>query len=109
MNHDNVFAPSIGVLKRFTWLKEEFGLSSNHLIFTILRFSVGANWVPDNAVFVLSEDDDFLLLHKLLIGVNDMDIFNLLIDEPLLASSPFLSVEVNEIVDGSNMKGRDIV
>ena len=64
------------IYKLFARFKEELGLSSTNLLLSKLRFTIFPNWILDDAVLILSKHHDSLLFDKLLLSINNMDIFD---------------------------------
>jgi len=86
-------------------LKEKLGLSSSDLLLSVLRLPLFVDRVIDDAVMILLQDDDVDLLDKLLLSINDMNIFNGFVYQPLFSSLSFLSIKIGEILKGSEVQG----
>jgi len=92
-----------------TRLQEKFRLPTLDDLLSILGLLVRSNRVLDDAILVLSENDDFLLLHELLSCIDDVDILDLFLNEPLLPSSALDAINISEILKGFKMKGGLII
>ena len=86
------------VIHDLTRLQEEFGFSFSDLLTTILRLPILAHWVMNDAILVASQHYNFIFLDKLLLSVKDVDVFDGLVDEPLLAGSPLVAIEILEVL-----------
>jgi hypothetical protein len=100
MNHHDIADPVAHYLPR---LEEKLALASANFLFAKLGLSLLVKWVVNHAVLILLKDNNADLLDKLLLGINNVDIFDRFIDEPLFSGQSLLSIEVSEVLQGSNV------
>jgi hypothetical protein len=92
------------------WLKEELGITAADLGLAVLGLTgLVINGVSDDAELVKGQNDDLLLLEQLLSRIDDVDVLDGLIHQPLLPGAALVSIEVSEILQGANVQGSEIV
>ena len=82
----------------FPRLEEELALASANFLFAKLGLSLIVKGVVNHAVLILLKDNNADLLDKLLLGINNVDIFDRFIDEPLFSGQSLLAIEVSEVL-----------
>lgn len=100
MNHHDI-ADSIA--HDLPWLEEELALASTNFLLAELWLSLLVKRVINDAVLILLQNNDADLFYKLLLGIDDVDIFDRFIDEPLFSGQSLLAIEISEILKGSNV------
>jgi hypothetical protein len=102
MNHDD----ALDALHLLLRLEEKLGLAAADLLASELgKSGLLAYGVLDDAVLVLGEHHDALLLHELLVGIDDVDVLHALVDQPFLARPTFPPVEILEVPEGPYVEG----
>lgn len=90
-------------------LQEEFGFTSSNFLFTKLGLTgFLTDRILDYTELVLSENDDTFLLDKLLVCVDNVDIFDSLINQPFFACSALLPVEILEVLQSTDVKSCEV-
>lgn len=102
MYHHDIAYPIDNPLSRE---EEELGLALPDVLQPILRLPLFIHWVIYNAVLVAGEYYYFVFINKFLVGIEDMNIFNRFINEPLLPGFSLVSVKIFEILECSEVKG----
>jgi hypothetical protein len=95
MNHHDIADPVAHYLSR---LEEELALASANFLFSKLGLSLLVEGVVNHAVLILLKHNNADLLDKLLLGIDNVDIFDRFINEPLFTSFPLVAIEICEVL-----------